>query len=101
MLPRLYLLVTAGSVYVRSAQAPAKDVLRDLVEMCAAVQHPQRGLFLRAYLSQMMEDKLPDKTPDPMAWDALHGVPETHVAQRPLLALCWIAWSLFCVTSLK
>lgn len=61
VLPRLYLLVTAGSVYVKSQQAPAKDVLRDLVEMCAAVQHPQRGLFLRAYLSQMMKDKLPNR----------------------------------------
>ncbi|CDF40903.1 unnamed protein product [Chondrus crispus] len=59
VLPRLYLLVTAGSVYVKSMQAPPKDVLRDLVEMCAGVQHPQRGLFLRAYLSQMMKDKLP------------------------------------------
>lgn len=59
VLPRLYLLVTAGSVYVKSLQAPAKDVLRDLVEMCAGVQHPQRGLFLRAYLAQMMKDKLP------------------------------------------
>lgn len=59
VLPRLYLLVTAGSVYVKSLQAPARDVLRDLVEMCAGVQHPQRGLFLRAYLGQMMKDKLP------------------------------------------
>lgn len=45
VLPRLYLLVTAGSVYVKSLQAPAKDILRDLVEMCAGVQHPQKGLF--------------------------------------------------------
>lgn len=60
VLPRLYLLITAGSVYVKSMQAPARDVLRDLVEMCAGVQHPQRGLFLRAFLSQMMKDKLPD-----------------------------------------
>lgn len=59
VLPRLYLLVTAGSVYVNSMQAPAKDVLRDLVAMCAGVQHPQRALFLRAYLAQMMKDKLP------------------------------------------
>lgn len=72
VLPRLYLLVTTGSVYVRSAQAPAKDVLRDLVEMCAAVQHPQRGLFLRAYLSQMMKDKLPDSGP-PHPIDAAGG----------------------------
>lgn len=64
VLPRLYLLITAGSVYVKSQQAPAKDVLRDLVEMCAGVQHPQRGLFLRAYLAQMMKDKLPDTLPE-------------------------------------
>ncbi|KAI0566896.1 Vacuolar protein sorting-associated protein [Gracilaria domingensis] len=59
VLPRLYLLITAGSVYIKSQQAAPKDVLEDLVEMCAGVQHPQRGLFLRAYLSQMMKDKLP------------------------------------------
>lgn len=64
VLPRLYLLVTAGSVYAKSLQAPAKDVLRDLVEMCSGVQHPQRGLFLRAYLAQMMKDKLPDAVED-------------------------------------
>jgi vacuolar protein sorting-associated protein 35 len=34
ILPRLYLLVTVGSVYIKLKEAPAKDVLRDLVEMC-------------------------------------------------------------------
>ncbi|KAK4537521.1 hypothetical protein CDCA_CDCA12G3546 [Cyanidium caldarium] len=58
---RLYPLITVGSVYVRSRQAPAEDVLRDLLEMCAGVQHPERGLFLRAYLLQAMKDKLPDE----------------------------------------
>ena len=61
MLVRLYLLITAGSVYVRSGQAPAKVVLRDLLDMTKGVQHPQRGLFLRYYLSQKMKDKLPDE----------------------------------------
>jgi len=60
ILPRLYLLITVGSVYIRSKEAPAKDVLRDLVEMCRGVQHPTRGLFLRNYLSEMTKDKLPD-----------------------------------------
>ena len=60
ILPRLYLLVTVGSVYIRSKEAPAKDVLKDLVEMCRGVQHPLRGLFLRNYLSQLSKDKLPD-----------------------------------------
>lgn len=60
VLPRLYLLITVGAAYVQSGQAPAKSVMRDLVEMCAGAQHPVRGLFLRSYLMQMMKDKLPD-----------------------------------------
>ncbi|CAM8974798.1 unnamed protein product [Rhodiola kirilowii] len=60
ILPRLYLLCTVGSVYIKSKEAPAKDVLKDLVEMCRGVQHPIRGLFLRSYLSQVTRDKLPD-----------------------------------------
>ncbi|CAM6058139.1 unnamed protein product [Sphagnum tenellum] len=60
ILPRLYLLCTVGSVYIKSKEAPAKDVLKDLVEMSRGVQHPIRGLFLRSYLSQISRDKLPD-----------------------------------------
>ncbi|VVA22390.1 PREDICTED: vacuolar [Prunus dulcis] len=60
ILPRLYLLCTVGSVYIKYKEAPAKDVLKDLVEMCRAIQHPMRGLFLRSYLSQVSRDKLPD-----------------------------------------
>lgn len=60
ILPRLYLLCTVGSVYIKSKEAPAKDILKDLVEMCRGIQHPLRGLFLRSYLSQLSRDKLPD-----------------------------------------
>jgi vacuolar protein sorting-associated protein 35 len=60
ILPRLYLLVTVGSAYIKLKEAAAKDVLRDLVEMCRGVQHPTRGLFLRTYLSEVTKDKLPD-----------------------------------------
>ncbi|XP_019175131.1 PREDICTED: vacuolar protein sorting-associated protein 35B-like [Ipomoea nil] len=60
VLPRLYLLCTVGSVYIKSKEAPAKDILKDLVEMCRSVQHPIRGLFLRSYLAQISRDKLPD-----------------------------------------
>lgn len=49
-----------GSVYIKSKEAPAKDILKDLVEMCRGIQHPLRGLFLRSYLSQVSRDKLPD-----------------------------------------
>eukprot|EP01006_Ploeotia_vitrea_P035991 TRINITY_DN65957_c0_g1_i1.p1 TRINITY_DN65957_c0_g1~~TRINITY_DN65957_c0_g1_i1.p1 ORF type:complete len:795 (-),score=534.20 TRINITY_DN65957_c0_g1_i1:64-2295(-) len=60
IIPRLYLLVTVGSVYVKSKKAPAKDILFDLVELSRGVQHPMRGLFLRYYLLQISRDKLPD-----------------------------------------
>ncbi|XP_007046634.2 PREDICTED: vacuolar protein sorting-associated protein 35A [Theobroma cacao] len=60
ILPRLYLLCTVGSVYIKSKEAPAKDVLKDLVEMCRGIQNPVRGLFLRSYLAQVSRDKLPD-----------------------------------------
>lgn len=53
-------MITAGSVYIKSGQATAKDVLVDLLEMVKGVQHPQRGLFLRYYLAQKCKDKLPD-----------------------------------------
>eukprot|EP01121_Diplochlamys_sp_Union-15-3_P020211 TRINITY_DN7824_c0_g1_i7.p1 TRINITY_DN7824_c0_g1~~TRINITY_DN7824_c0_g1_i7.p1 ORF type:complete len:515 (-),score=74.11 TRINITY_DN7824_c0_g1_i7:830-2374(-) len=68
ILPRLYLLVTVGSVYIKSKKAPAKDVLLDLVEMCRGVQHPTRGLFLRNYLSEMTKDKLPDEGSEYSGW---------------------------------
>jgi len=60
ILPRLYLLVTVGSVYVQTKTVPAKDILRDLIEMVKGVQHPMRGLFLRYYLNKCCKDKLPD-----------------------------------------
>lgn len=60
VLPRLYLLFTVGSVYIKSKEALAKDVLKDMVEMAKGVQHATRGLFLRAYLLQIAKDKLPD-----------------------------------------
>tara|TARA_B110000240_G_scaffold76880_1_gene87667 strand:- start:848 stop:3355 length:2508 start_codon:yes stop_codon:yes gene_type:complete len=61
ILPRLYLLITVGAVYIESKEGSAKDVLKDLVEMTKGVQHPIHGLFLRAYLSQESKDLLPDE----------------------------------------
>ena len=62
VLPRLYLLVCVGCVYVESREGKAKDVFRDLVEMAKGCQHPVHGLFLRAYLAQTVKGRglLPD-----------------------------------------
>ena len=60
VLTRLYLMITVGSVFIKSKELPARDVLNDLLEMVKGVQHPTRGLFLRYYLLQKCEDKLPE-----------------------------------------
>jgi vacuolar protein sorting-associated protein 35 len=40
-------MVAVGCLYIRSKEAKAKEILKDLVELCKGVQHPTRGLFLR------------------------------------------------------
>ncbi|VDN02550.1 unnamed protein product [Thelazia callipaeda] len=60
VIPRLYLLVTVGVVYIKLGETSARDILKDLVEMCRGVQHPLRGLFLRNYLLQCTRNLLPD-----------------------------------------
>ncbi|CAH1280721.1 unnamed protein product [Diabrotica balteata] len=63
IVPRLYLLITVGLVYIKTNSSLRRDLLKDLVEMCRGVQHPLRGLFLRNYLLQCTRNVLPD-TPD-------------------------------------
>ncbi|KAK0555896.1 retromer complex subunit Vps35 [Tilletia horrida] len=59
IVPRLYLMITVGSVYMSIPDAPIKEIMKDLMEMGRGVQHPTRGLFLRHYLSGATRDYLP------------------------------------------
>lgn len=61
ILPRLYLMITVGSAYIKTKEAKASFVLKDLLDMVKGVQQPIRGLFLRFYLLKTMKDLLPDK----------------------------------------
>jgi vacuolar protein sorting-associated protein 35 len=86
VLPRLYLMVLAGALLARTGtgsggagggatnppnnpQPPAairaRDVLFDLAEMAKGVQHPLRGLFLRAFLCQQARPVLSPPPPPP------------------------------------
>ncbi|WKX97297.1 hypothetical protein Q1695_013168 [Nippostrongylus brasiliensis] len=60
IVPRLYLLITIGVVYIKCGEDTRRNILSDLVEMCRGVQHPLRGLFLRNYLLQSTRTLLPD-----------------------------------------
>jgi vacuolar protein sorting-associated protein 35 len=57
--PRLYLMMTVGSVYMSIKDAPVKEIMKDMMEMSRGVLHPIRGLFLRHYLSGQTRDNLP------------------------------------------
>lgn len=59
IVPRLYLMITVGSVYMSIPDAPVKEIMKDMLEMSRGVQHPTRGLFLRHYLSGTTRDYLP------------------------------------------
>ncbi|OCB90773.1 vacuolar protein sorting-associated protein 35 [Sanghuangporus baumii] len=59
IVPRLYLMITVGSVYMSIPDAPVKEIMKDMMEMSRGVQHPTRGLFLRHYLSGQTRDHLP------------------------------------------
>jgi len=65
IIPRLYLLITVGYVYMKTSPKCRKEILKDLVEMCSGVQHPLRGLFLRNYLLQMCREVLPSNNDNP------------------------------------
>nr|POF04284.1 vacuolar protein sorting-associated protein 35 [Quercus suber] len=59
IVPRLYLMITVGTVYMNIEDAPVKEIMKDMMEMSRGVQHPVRGLFLRYYLSGQARDALP------------------------------------------
>lgn len=63
IIPRLYLVITVGVVFIKTNENSRREILHDLVEMCRGVQHPLRGLFLRNYLLQETKNVLPDTKP--------------------------------------
>ncbi|KAH7127658.1 vacuolar protein sorting-associated protein 35 [Dactylonectria macrodidyma] len=59
IIPRLYLMITVGTAYMSVAEAPVKELMKDMMDMSRGVQHPIRGLFLRYYMSGQARDYLP------------------------------------------
>lgn len=59
VVPRLYLMVTVGSVYMGAKDAPVKEIMKDMMDMSRGIQHPVRSLFLRYYLFTQTKNLLP------------------------------------------
>jgi len=61
VIPRLYLTIAAGGVYIETEPKKCKELLNDLLELIKCVQNPIRGIFTRFYLLKIVKDRLPDK----------------------------------------
>ncbi|KAK9316809.1 vacuolar protein sorting-associated protein 35 [Lipomyces starkeyi] len=80
-------MVTVGTVYMSVPDAPVKEILKDMMEMCRGVQHPIRGLFLRYYLSGQSRDCLPvgdSDGPEGNLTDSIHFVITNFIEMNKL-----------------
>ena len=87
IVPRLYLMITVGTVYMAIEDAPVKEIMKDMMEMSRGIQHPIRGLFLRYYLSGQVRDCLPQGTgngPEGNVEDSIHFVLTNFVEMNKL-----------------
>lgn len=60
VIPRLYLTIIAGSVYIEKCPSKCLEILNELLEQVKCSQNPIRGIFTRYFLLQIIKDKLPD-----------------------------------------
>ena len=91
IIPRLYLMITVGTVYMAVEDAPVKEIMKDMMEMSRGVQHPIRGLFLRYYLSGQARDYLPTGDgdgPKGNLQDSINFILTNYVEMNKL----WVRW---------
>ena len=91
IIPRLYLMITVGTVYMSIEDAPVKEIMKDMMEMSRGVQHPIRGLFLRYYLTGQARDHLPQGSgdgPEGNLQDSINFILTNFVEMNKL----WVRW---------
>ncbi|EXJ69684.1 uncharacterized protein A1O5_06755 [Cladophialophora psammophila CBS 110553] len=91
IIPRLYLMITVGTVYMGVEDAPVKEIMKDMMEMSRGVQHPIRGLFLRYYLLGQARDHLPtgkEEGPQGNLQDSINFILTNFVEMNKL----WVRW---------
>ncbi|KAF2007016.1 vacuolar protein sorting-associated protein 35 [Amniculicola lignicola CBS 123094] len=91
IIPRLYLMITVGTVYMAIEDAPVKEIMKDMMEMSRGVQHPIRGLFLRYYLAGQARDCLPagdGDGPEGNLQDSISFILTNFVEMNKL----WVRW---------
>ena len=61
VIPRLYLVIISGVLYIEDQPKMCKELLDDLLELTKSIQSPLRAIFLRYFLLQNIMGKLPDE----------------------------------------
>ena len=61
LIPRLYLMVITGSIYLELYPLNYREIIYDLKNMAKCVQMPLRAFWLRYFLFMNIKDKLPIK----------------------------------------
>mgnify|MGYP003300273417 CR=1 FL=1 len=56
IIPRVFLLITVGSIYLESQQCEKEILIFDMIQMTKGIQNPLRGLFARYFLLKMIKD---------------------------------------------
>ena len=59
IIPRIYLLIIVGTIFIESDQCEEKeDLIYDMIQMTKGIQNPIRGLFARYFLLKMLKEHL-------------------------------------------
>ena len=64
LIPRLYLMIISGSIYLEQCPLKYREILYDLINMAKCEQNPLRAFWLRYFLFKYIKDKLPIKNGD-------------------------------------
>ena len=61
LLPRLYLMIIAGGIYLEIYPKNYREILYDLKNILTCEQNPLRAFWLRYVMFKYIKDKLPVK----------------------------------------
>ena len=61
LIPRLYLMIISGSIYLEQSPLKYREILYDLINIVKCEQNPLRAFWLRYFLYKYIKDKLPIK----------------------------------------
>ena len=60
VLPRLYLMILVGNIYIENNPNEKKEILNEIMKMVNGVQHPLRGFYVRYFIIKMLKNNFND-----------------------------------------